>query len=412
MIGPITFSLETARRLAVWCQGLYQRPGGSINHRTLLEIVRRLGLLQLDPINVVDRSHYLVIFSRVGPYDRAELDALLHPKRKLFEQWAHAACLIPVEAYEFFRPVFLDRRRQPMRYGREKALGRDPDALLKNVLARIREKGPLAAKDFEDRPGRKRVWWNRKPARVALDVLFYEGYLMVEQRVNFQCQYNLAERVGKTGQNGRQKSPQDYCRWATLKSVSSLGVATLKQITDYYRQKPNDVQAAVKHLVSRKMLVPVKVAGWGEEAYTLPAHIPLVHELEAASRRPAVTTFLSPFDSLIWDRARTQALFNFSYRTEIYTPSRLRAFGYYVLPILHKGDLVGRADTKVDRKAGTLVLQRIALEPGERFTDELLESLSQAAKDLAIFHGVERLEVGAAEPRRLKSALIRSFIRA
>lgn len=398
--------------MAVWCQGLYQRPGGSINHRTLLEIVRRLGLLQLDPISVVDRSHYLVMFSRVGPYDRAELDMLLHPKRKLFEQWAHAACLIPVEAYEFFRPVFLERRRQPMRYGREKALGRDPDALLKSVLARIREKGPLAAKDFEDGSSRKLVWWNRKPARVALDVLFYEGYLMVERRVNFQCQYNLADQVGKIGQNGRQKSLQDYCRWATLKSVGSLGVATLKQVTDYYRQKPNDVQAAVEHFVSRKRLVPVKVTGWGEAAYTLPAHIPLAHELEAASGRPAVTTFLSPFDSLIWDRARTQALFNFSYRTEIYTPSRLRGFGYYVLPILHRGDLVGRADTKVDRKAGALVLQRIALEHGERLTDGLLESLSQAAKELAIFHGVERLEVGAAEPRRLKSALIRSFERA
>jgi uncharacterized protein YcaQ len=383
-------SLETARALAVVKQGLHRRPPAA-DSQTLLEGIRRIGLLQLDTISVVARSHYLVMLSRVGLYDPADLDALLYPDRSLFESWAHAACLIPVADYPFFAPLIQARRQQPPEHWIERRLGDDPQGVLDAVLAEVRQRGPLASRDFEDPRAQRGTWWDWKPAKTALEVLFHGGYLMVDRREGFQRYYDLAERVLPTSAHPPQHTLDDYHRWATLRSVSCMGVATAPQVSDYYRQKKPATRARVKALAAEGALLPVEVEGWKETAYLHPADLPLVDEIEAGVYQPTLTTFLSPFDNLTWDRQRLSDLFGFDYRIEMYTAAAQRQYGYYVLPILHCGRLVGRLDPKADRKAGTLIIRAIYLEPGQSITDDLVAGIAGALREFMAFHRSKRL---------------------
>ena len=400
----ITLSLETVRKLAVVKQGLHRRPSAT-GKETILEGIHQIGLLQLDSVNVVARSHYLVMLSRVGFYDPDDLDALLHPERALFEQWAHAACLIPVEDYAYFAPIILGRRGHPLSPWRLEALGDDPQGTLDAVLAQVQERGPTSSSDFDDPRPTKGTWWNRKPARNALDVLYQQGYLMVDRRVNFQCYFDLAERVLPATSDESMKTVDDWHRWAALRSVSYLGVATAKQVSDYYRLNIPITRAMIDTLAAERAIVTVEVEGWKEIAYMDNADLPLVREIAGGMHQPEVTTFLSPFDNLIWNRDRVRDLFGFDYRIEMYTPAAERKYGYYVLPILHRGRLVGRLDPKADRKTGTLVVRAIYLEPSESLTDDLLSGIDGALREFMAFHNCHSLIIERSDPESLRVAL-------
>ncbi len=411
----IEISLDTARTLAVVKQGLHLRPAMK-DRRTLLETIRQIGLLQLDTIHVVARSHYLVMLSRVGLYDRADLDALLYPDRRLFEQWAHAACLIPIEDYEYFAPAILAHREHPLQPWLLRSLGEDAQQILDAVLADVRERGPLASRDFKDTRDQRGTWWDWKPAKTALEILFEQGYLMVDRRENFQRFYDLAERVlpasarllsgVPAGGGAAPRTLDDWRRWATLRSVACLGVATAPQVSDYYRQKKLLARAMVETLSAEGAIVPIKVEGWPDTAYLDPADLPLVDEIKAGGHQPTLTAFLSPFDNLIWDRQRVADLFGFDYRAEMYQPVAERKYGYYVLPILHRGRLVGRLDPKADRQAGTLIVRAIYLEPGQVITDELLEGVAGALGEFVAFHHMERLVIERSEPEAFGPLLL------
>jgi uncharacterized protein YcaQ len=408
-------SLDTARTLAVVKQGLHRRPA-TVDRRTLLDTIRQIGLLQLDTIHVVARSHYLVMLSRVGLYDRADLDGLLYPDRRLFEQWAHAACLIPIEAYEYFAPAILARREQPLQPWLLRSLGQDAQQILDAVLADVRERGPLASKDFKDPRDRRGTWWDWKPAKTALEILFEGGYLMVDRRENFQRYYDLAERVlpasarllaaAQAGGGAADNTLDDWRRWATLRSVACLGVATAAQVSDYYRQRKLAARAMVETLAAEGAIVPVEVEGWQDTAYLDPADLPLVDEIKAGGHQPTLTTFLSPFDNLIWDRQRVADLFGFDYRAEMYQPVAKRQYGYYVLPILHRGQLVGRLDPKADRQAGTLIVRALYLEPGQSITGGLLAGVAGALGEFMAFHRIERLVIERSDPEVLGPLLL------
>jgi uncharacterized protein YcaQ len=398
-------SLDTARTLAVVKQGLHRRPPVA-DRQALLEVIRRIGLLQLDTIHVVARSHYLVMLSRVGLYDRADLDALLYPDRRLFEQWAHAACLIPAEDYEHFAPIILARRKRPLQPWLQRRLGEDAQEILDAVLAEVRERGPLASRDFEDTRDQRGTWWDWKPAKTALEILFEQGYLMVDRRENFQRYYDLAERVLPASADPPQHTLGDYHRWASLRAVSCLGVATAPHVSDYYRQKKPATRARIEALAAEGALVPVDVEGWKEIAYLHPADLSLLDEIEAGQHRSTLTVFLSPFDNLIWDRQRVDDLFGFDYRSEMYQPVAKRTYGYYVLPILHQGRLVGRLDPKADRQAGTLIVRALYLEPGQALTGELVVAVAAALAEFVAFHGLERLVIERSEPDALGVALL------
>jgi uncharacterized protein YcaQ len=402
-VGPI--SLDTVRILAVVKQGLHQRPPAA-DKQALTDIIRRIGLLQLDTIHVVARSHYLVMLSRTGLYDPADLDALLYPDRCLFEQWAHAACLIPIEDHAYFAPVIQTRRDGPQHGWIERRLGGDPDGIIQAVLAEVRERGPLPSRHFEDPRERRGTWWDWKPAKTALEVLFDQGYLMVDRRENFHRFYDLAGRVLPASAEPPERTMKDYRRWATIRSVACLGVATPAHASDYYRQRKPAVRAQMEHLAAEGALLPVEVEGWKEIAYLDPADLPLVGEIEAGEHQPTLTAFLSPFDNLIWDRQRVRDLFGFDYRIEMYTPATQRKHGYYLLPILHRGRLVGRLDPKADRKARTLIVRAAYLELEEPLTGELLAGIAGALHEFMAFHGSQRVTIERTKPEELATLLL------
>ena len=221
---------------------------------------------------------------------------------------------------------------------------------------------------------------------------------MVDRRENFQRYYDLAERVQPASADPLRHNLDDYHRWATLRTVSCLGAATASQVSDYYRQRKPATQARIEALAAEGALVPVGVEGWKELAYLHPSDLPLLEEIEDGRHRPTLTAFLSPFDNLIWDRQRVEDLFRFEYRAEMYQPVAKRKYGYYVLPILHRGRLVGRLDPKADRKAGTLIVRALYLEPGQAITDELVDSLVSALREFMAFHDSQRLRIEQSEP--------------
>jgi uncharacterized protein YcaQ len=403
--APVQLSLKTVRALAVYKQGLHQPPSIA-DKGALLDAIRRIGLLQLDTIHVVARSHYLVMLSRVGLYDPADLDALLYPDRCLFEQWAHAACLIPVEDYAHFAPAILARRKRPLQPWLVHRLGAEPQPILDAVLDEVRERGPLASRDFDDPRGERGTWWDWKPAKTALEILFERGYLMVDRRENFQRYYDLAERVLPASMDPPLGTMADWRCWAAARSISCMGVATAVQASDYYRQKKPVARTAIKTLVDEGALMPVEVEGWRDLAYMHPSDLSLVEEIESGSHQPVRTAFLSPFDNLIWDRTRVSDLFGFDYKAEMYQPVAKRKYGYYVLPILHRGRLVGRLDPKADRKAKTLIVRAVYLEPGQSPTDELVADVAAALDEFMAFHDSQRLVIEHSEPGALGELLL------
>lgn len=398
-------SLDTVRTLAVVKQGLHHRPE-SADKQTLLEAIRRIGILQLDTINVVARSHYLVMLARVGLYNPDNLDALLYPDRCLFEQWAHAACLIPVEDYAHLAPVILDRRQHSLQPWLVRRLGDEGEKVLDTVLAEVRDRGPLASRDFHDPRHERGTWWDWKPAKTALEVLFERGHLMVDRRINFQRYYDLAERVLPSSAQPPTGTVADWRRWAALRSVSCLGVATARQASEYYYQKKPAARAAVESLVDEGEVLPVEIRGWKDLAYMVPEDMPLLEEIAAGQHQPTVTVFLSPFDNLIWDRQRVRDLFDFEYKSEMYQPAAKRVYGYYVLPILHRGRLVGRLDPKADRETSTMIIRSIYLEPGEEITDALVQGISGALSEFMAFHASKQVIIERSEPQALRARLL------
>jgi uncharacterized protein YcaQ len=287
-------------------------------------------------------------------------------------------------------------------------LGEDPQVVMDWVMNEIRKHGPMASRDFKDTDHGPRGWWDWKPAKIALDVLSTNGYLMVNHRKNFQLYYDLAERVLPVSAEPPTKTEEDWQRWAILRSIGCLGVATANQASDYYRQKKLKVRTLVEQFEAEGLVIPVEVEDWPEMAYVLPEDITLIGDIETGQHQPKVTTFLSPFDNLTWNRDRLAALFGFEYTLEMYVPQAKRQFGYYVMPILHNGRLVGRLDPKADRKTKTFLVRKIALEPGETLTDELVTGIAGALREFMEFHGSDHVEIEQAEPKKLKTVLLKN----
>lgn len=399
-----TLPVDLVRKLAVVKQGLHQRPK-TINKGTLKKIIRNIGILQLDSVNVVQRSHYLVMHSRAGLYDTAKLDELLYPDRFLFEQWTHCASLMPTADAEWIAPTWWARRNGNHRYHIERLEGIDAQQVIDEVLAAIEERGPLGSAHFDNSEGRRGSWWDHKPAKHALNALFDRGHLMVHHRENFNIHYDLAERVLPVAAQEPTRTLDDYTHWATRQGLHYLGVGTAKHICDYYRIKVTKARPLLKRMVEAGEIEEITVEGWNEPTYLDPAVRPLLSQVARGKHKPTLTAFLSPFDNLIWDRNRDEQLFNFHYRIEIYTPAPKRKYGYYVMPILHNGRLVGRIDPKADRANSTMLIRGMFLEEGEKVTDELVDGIAGALREFAVFHGCERIVVGESEPEELKVAV-------
>jgi uncharacterized protein YcaQ len=377
----LTLSLARARRIALAAQG-FGRPRSVRPPSTnqIAALIRRLGVLQLDSVNVFSRAHYVPVFSRLGPYDRDRLDRIAghgsgSVDRRLIEYWAHEASLIPIELHPLFRWRMANVNRDA--WGSIARIIHQQPELVSETLALVAAQGPIRARDTGAvrPPPREGHMWNWHEGKVALEHLFFTGKVTAARRVNFERLYDTIDRVlPREILTLPTPSEADAQRQLVRIAAQALGIATEPDLGDYFRLPRAASKLRVQELVSTGELVLVAVTGWPAPAYLWPA-----------ARRPRqiqARALLSPFDSLIWFRPRTERLFDFRYRIEIYTPAAKRIHGYYVLPFLLGERLVARVDLKSDRQRGVLLVQGAYGEPGvdpEQVAAELMAELRLVA---------------------------------
>ena len=352
-----TLSLKAARRVALAAQGFGASWPAAVNAGHLRRTVDRLSLHQIDSVNVLVRAHYLPAFSRLGVYDRGLLDrAAWGPKsrRTLFEYWAHEASLLPLELHPLLRWRMAEAERGDIGWRSLRAFASERRREAGAVLDRIRTEGPMAASDFEKGGG---GWWGWSDAKQALEWLFWAGLVTAATRKSsFERMYDLPERVIPAAILARPTpAPADAKRVLVERSAAALGVATATDLRDYFRLDPASARAAITDLVEGGVLIPVAVEGWKQPAF--------FHRDARIPRRIRGAALLAPFDPLVWERSRTERLFDFRYRIEIYTPADKRVHGYYVLPFLLDERLVARIDLKADRQGSVLQVRQITWEP-------------------------------------------------
>jgi uncharacterized protein YcaQ len=367
--ADIELSAAQARRAAIAAQGLAAaRPPGRIDVRHLRRALDAVGILQLDSVNVFSRSHYMPLFSRLGPYPRETLDGLtVHQdgrtgrapadRRELFEYWGHEASLIPIDMQPLLR--WRMARADDLAWAGVARVAKDEPRLVKRVLKLVRDEGPIRAGAIGS-PKRVRQageMWNWNAGKKALEYLFFSGQVTAERRVNFERLYDLPERVLPTTVLEMPTPPEaEAQRELLLFAARRLGVATEPDLGDYFRLPRKESRARLAELVEAGALRTVAVEGW-----SVPAYAP--HDLKVP-RRVRARALLTPFDSMVWARERTERLFGFRYRIEIYVPAPKRVHGYYVLPFMLGDRLVGRVDLKSDRQAGVLRAVGAFAEPG------------------------------------------------
>jgi uncharacterized protein len=388
----------------------------------LVRFVEDVGGIQVDSINVLDRAHYLTVWSRFGPYDRARLDRLVYGRRLLFEYWAHAACLVPTSMLPWWRRAMLDYR---IRHTGWSSWLRRNARVLRMVTDGIRANGPMANGDFESRrpAGARGGWWEWKPAQHALHYLWMTGALTIHSRRHFQKRFELLERTIPAVLALAPVSSAEFRRWHLERSLHAMGAATeidLSRYLSYPRFAPGSRRAALAEMRTRGELTEIEVEGTRGSWLVLTRDLPA---LARAGRRPAAgrgTTLLSPFDSLLWHRDRVSRLFGFEYRIEVYTPESRRVHGYYTLPILHDGHLIGRLDAKNHRGERRLEVRRVHFEPWFAAGgpppraaargldhDETLRGLADAVGSLAAFMDAGHVTLGRVTPHRLRAPLAR-----
>ncbi|WP_350349429.1 crosslink repair DNA glycosylase YcaQ family protein [Agromyces sp. G08B096] len=349
-----------ARRIALAAQG-FGRPqvGTTPGTRQVAGIVDRLGLLQIDSVNVFERSHYLPAFSRLGGYDRELLDRMANGRRgRLMEYWAHQAAYIPRDLWPLFAFRRDEYRRKGSDWGGWVAENRQ---LATWLIAELGEKGPMRASEIEhDANERRGPWWGWSDVKRTLEWMFRTGEVVCVERRRFERVYALPEQALPAEVLDLEVLAADALRELVARAASALGIATEADLADYWRTTRAQVKPAIADLVDAGVLQPVTVPGWQTGNRPAPAW---VHRDARRPRRIDAAALLSPFDPVVWFRPRTERLFDFHYRIEIYTPEPERKFGYYSLPLLIDDDVVGRVDLKSDRKAGVLRVQSAWAEP-------------------------------------------------
>ncbi len=409
-VSPV-LTLAQARALHLHAQGLLARPRRKARKADLLATIARMHLLQIDTIHVVARSPYLVLFSRVGGYPSGWLEQLL-AERSIFEVWAHEACFAPMDDYVLHRSAFEHRAHHwAIRGAQRRSLAHADD--IARLLAHVRDRGAVKAADFERPRGQGGGWWEWKDEKVWLETAFALGDLMVARRENFHRVYDLAERVVGAVQSDwatRRVDSTQARRELVLRSVKALGITQARWIADYYRLKPRLRDADLDELVAEGALTRVAVNGWDAPGYVHADHAAVLASAEARKLRATHATLLSPFDPVVWDRERASEFFGFDYTLECYTPEPKRRYGYFVLPILARGKLVGRLDAKAHRQQGVFEVKALYLEDGVTPDESLATDVARAIDDCARWHGTPRVTLGRCRPaaftRLLKSALL------
>jgi len=378
-------SLAEARRVALAAQGFDRpRPACVPNQGHIRKVINKLGLLQLDFVNVLVPAHYLVVYSRLGSYERSRLNKLVYQGRDFIEHWAHEASIVPVEHW----PLLKYRRDEYKPWPNSPITKlRGKKKYLETVLERVRSQGALTSSELPAMPGPKRKPgdWHRSMPRWALECHFGRGDVSVVDRLpNFQRVYDLPEHVIDEPVFSAQV-PRDEARRRLLEvAAKAHGIGTLHDFADYFRMSARDAAPRVQELVDDKVLRPVSVEGWTEPAY--------IHQAARVPRKISSCSLLSPFDPLVWYRPRAERLFDFHYRIEIYVPQKKRKWGYYVLPFLLDDRIVARVDLKADRQEGVLLVLAAHAEEGTQ-SQSVAESLCVELRNLAYWLDLGRIKV-------------------
>lgn len=383
-----SLSIGEARRAAIAAQQFVASGGPPRSAKALAELVRRLGVVQIDSVNVLIRSHYLPIYSRRGAYKSALLEHAAYDDRLLFEYWGHEASFLPMESHPLFRWRMDDARNGIGTWGGLKRYASTHKELVKGVLDQLHERGPLGASELIDGGKSRGAWWGWSQGKQIMEWLFWSGQVTTARRRNFERIYDLTERVLPEPIQKLRVPPRDEAqRELMLIGARAMGVATARDLRDYFRLPAKDSAARLTELVEAGKLLPVSVEGWKQQGY-------LHHEaaLPPATKVSGLAALLSPFDSLIWERQRTERLFDFHFRLEIYTPLHKRVHGYYVLPLLLGDRVVGRVDLKSDRQSGVLQVKGGSVEAGVA-VKAVVPALAHELSELAVWLGLERYGV-------------------
>lgn len=394
-MSVLTLSLKEARHLHLAAQGLLKKPRRRARSADVLQTIRQMSLLQIDTINVVARSPYLVLFSRLGSYPQSWLDEALRVG-ELMEYWAHEACFLPRSDFSLVRHRMLTPDNMGWKYHQGWMKEHADDIQL--LLEHIAQNGPVRSADFSHPRKGASGWWEWKPHKRHLEGLFTAGEVMVVERRNFQRVYDLTQRVMPHWDDERDALSQAQAEEIMLRnSARSLGIFRPQWLADYYRLRQPALAGLLANWQEEGLVTAVNVEGLGD----MWLHREVLQQLEAApggKLSASHSAVLSPFDPVVWDRKRAEQLFNFSYRLECYTPAPKRQYGYFVLPLLHQGRLVGRMDSKMHRKTGVLEIFSLWLEEGVKVTSGLENGLRRAIDDFARWQLAERVSFGLLPP--------------
>lgn len=412
--APSTYPVAAARALALHTQALdAPATDATPDADTIYDTVDRIGWVQLDTLQMVQRSQYIALWSRLGPYDTADFDYLTFGNgaiegsndRRLFEYWMHAACIIPLSLYRFAIPTMLNHKYRQGKRRREWLEDPANIKLLDAVLEHVRQNGLARSADFERADGRRGTWWDWKPAKIALEHLYNTGELTIANRVNFQRIYGITETVLPDWVDTTPPTEEEAYLALLDKSARAIGISAPMQVPDYFHMKRTPAKPLVQRMLDEGTLVPVNIElddGTTAEHVVHRANLPLLERAADGGITPHHTTFLSPFDSLFWAKGRDTQFWGFQQILEAYKPAPQRIWGYFCLPILHNDRLVGRFDPKLERRESTLRLKQIHLEPGITPEDDLVAGIASAMRSFMAFHDATDLVIEQSKPRGLR----------
>jgi len=407
------YPISALRTVALHAQGLGKAGGSQPTREVLHQTINQIGCVQIDTLHMVRRSQYLVLWSRLGSYAPEDFDAMSSAAdRRIFEGWQHAASLIPITEYRFQLPRQRKMRDHPSTWYNQLLDETRQKEFVPQVLERIRTEGALKVSNFESDGARGGAWWNWRPAKVALEILYANGDLMIADRLKFQRVYDLTERVLPEWVDCTEPTAEERDRFWIELGARALGVCLARQAGDYTWMGISHARPRVAELVRNGILIPIT----GEMANGEPADL-IIHRdnlslLEKAADgaiKAERTTFLSPFDNLWWANRRDEQLWGFHQSIEAYLPAPKRVYGYFCLPILHKDRLVGRFDPKLERKTGILRIKVLYLEPGVRPTEELVSATAESMRDFMAFHAAKELIIERSEPAEFTGKLLKKI---
>lgn len=416
MRRPSPYPLSAVRTIALAAQGLTDPLGTTPepNQDAIFAVLKRLGCLQIDTLQRVHRSHYMTVWSRLGAYDPMALDhlAYTHGERRLFEYWFHGICLLPLEQYRY-RLAMMRRHREEGGWNRDWLKRKKNRELVTAVYQRVKDEGPLRSADFKQDAPRRGSWWDWKPAKQALEVLFNQGDLMIADRVNFQRLYELRERVLPDWVDQTEPTREQTARHVLERAAKALGACKPNQIADYsYDLKRGQATPYLQALIAEGALREIQANLSDGKVHTLLVHrdnLPLLEQAAQGELVASRTTFLNPFDPLFFPRGRDILFWSFEQVLEAYKPAQDRRWGYYCMPILHGDRLVGRFDPKLDRSTGRLSLEALYLERGISADEEFLHGLAMAMRDFMAFHAAQDLIIEKCQPESFARILLNAI---